>query len=304
MKIHLPLPSAVLLSLLLAASIADAQSGKPSDTPLPAPTVSPAPALPAPQPLPEINRLILSTLPHFPKGGGYSVSRQALGALGQSITQNPKTRGILVTPKKSTPSFCSGATYLVLLKTLELLSDNRKITLTPEAWKAYAQTGQADGDGIWGRWNANGPGTAKFLHDLKAGTNFSNFDRALPGDFMKIWWSMEIGAKESGHSVIYLGRTVENGEEMVRFWSSNIPDGFGEKNIPRTKVKRVLFTRLTRPENLAITARLPKQDPFLASMLKRSFLWEEVVKECAVFEDRQQIDLKGITPPKAKAVKE
>lgn len=258
----------------------------------------------AAQPVPEINSIILSTLSEFPKAGGYSVSRKALNALAQAISYDPKVDQFLVTPKKCIPSFCSGATYLVLLKTLQTLSEERKLALTPEAWKGYSETAKSDGDGLWGRWNANGPGTAKLFHDLQAGMNFSSLDRALPGDFMKIWWNMEIGAKESGHSVIYLGCSIENGEEMIHFWSSNIPHGFGEKKIPRTKAKRVLFSRLTHPENLAKTAKLPRHDKFLASMLNRSYLWEEIVKECGVIDGRQQIDLKEIVAPKAVSVEE
>lgn len=256
------------------------------------------------QPVLEINKIILSTLSEFPKGGGYSVSRKALNALAQAISYDPKVDQFLVTPNKCIPSFCSGATYLVLLKTLQTLSEERKLALTPEAWKAYSETGNSDGDGLWGRWNANGPGTAKLFHDLQAGMSFSSLDRALPGDFMKIWWNMEIGAKESGHSVIYLGCSTENGEEMIRFWSSNIPNGFGEKKIPRTKAKRLLFSRLTRPENLAKSAKLPRHDKFLASMLNRSYLWEDIVAECGVIDSRQQIDLKEIVAPKAVQVEE
>jgi hypothetical protein len=32
--------------------------------------------------------------------------------------------------------------------------------------------GQRDGEGIWGRWNANGPGTARLFHEMNLGENF------------------------------------------------------------------------------------------------------------------------------------
>jgi hypothetical protein len=66
--------------------------------------------------------------------------------------------------------------------------------------------GQGDGVGIWGRWNANGPGTARLFEELHLGKNFTSFEEARPGDFMKIFWNDNIGGTESGHSVIYLGR--------------------------------------------------------------------------------------------------
>jgi hypothetical protein len=39
---------------------------------------------------------------------------------------------------------------------------------------------------------------------------------------MKIFWNNNVGRRESGHSVIYLG-TVNRAEgEYVRYWSSNV----------------------------------------------------------------------------------
>ena len=37
---------------------------------------------------------------------------------------------------------------------------------------------------------------------------------------MKIFWTGEIGKLERGHSVVYLGSGVANGEETVTFWSN------------------------------------------------------------------------------------
>jgi hypothetical protein len=60
------------------------------------------------------------------------------------------------------------------------------------------------------------------------------------------------------------------GVEQVRFWSSNVPDGYGEKVIPRSKIVRALFSRLDRPAMINRVANLPPVDEFLAGMLKRS----------------------------------
>ena len=88
--------------------------------------------------------------------------------------------------------------------------------------------GQRDGEGIWGRWNANGPGTARLFHELDLGQNFDDFAEAQPGDFMKIFWSPEVGRAEHGHSVIFLGMEKRAGLDYVHFWSSNIPFGYGD----------------------------------------------------------------------------
>ena len=74
--------------------------------------------------------------------------------------------------------------------------------------------GQRDGAGIWGRWNANGPGTARLFYELGLGRNFDDFEAAQPGDFMKIFWSEEVGRAEHGHSVIYLGMEKKIGTRL------------------------------------------------------------------------------------------
>ncbi|HRQ87915.1 MAG TPA: hypothetical protein PLA50_03910 [Bacteroidia bacterium] len=246
--------------------------------------------------LADVNSVILRTIGEFPQGGGYNASRKALDALKGSVAYNAEANRVELRPKDAVPSFCSGATYLALVLAIRDLEEGKRIAMTPDAWKAYQEIGQADGAGIWGRWNANGPGTAKLFAELNCGTNFTSFERAMPGDFMKIWWTREIGSKESGHSVIYLGRSVEKGEEMVRFWSSNIPGGFGEKSVPMTSIKRVLFSRLTSPEKLASVEGLPRNSEFLASMLNRPAQWEEVVRECNVAEDTIEIDVSKLNP--------
>ena len=111
-------------------------------------------------------------------------------------------------------------------------------------------TGQRDGEGVWGRWNANGPGTARLFYEMRLGRNFSEFAQAQPGDFMKIFWSNAVGRREHGHSVIFLGTETVNGVESVRFWSSNLGYGYSEKVVPRTKIAAAVFSRLTTPQNL------------------------------------------------------
>lgn len=232
--------------------------------------------------LPVINQIILRELRAMPNGGGYAVNRKAVDGLKKAVVTDEKNANLAVTPNNAIPSFCSGATYLVFTKVLQNLRQSGQITITPASLKAYSEIGLPDGTGVWGRWNSNGPGTAKLFDEIGCGTNFSDIERALPGDFLKIWWNEEIGSKESGHSVIYLGRTIEKGNVSLRFWSSNIPGGYGEKSVPMSSAKRVLFSRLDKPKNLGDIAKLKRTNDFLSAMLKRPATWEEVVKECKV----------------------
>ncbi len=203
----------------------------------------------------------------MPSGGGYDGSDRTKNLLRGACE---RTDGkIRVNAHQAKPSFCSGATYLVLLKALE----DGPVALLPEI-------DQQDGHGVFGRWNSNGPGAAKLVADLGAGKNFTSWDEARPGDFLKIWWTDRIGRHERGHLVVYLGHDAKN----VRFWSSNQPGGYGTKSLPRSDCKRVLFTRISHPERFAAAKDLPPVDPWLARMLREDFLWNQVVAKCRVSE--------------------
>ena len=213
------------------------------------------------------NSKVLAAVRTMPAGGGYDGSDATKNLLPGACS--PMDRGIRVNAERAKPSFCSGATYLVLLKAL----DDGSEALLPVV-------DHQDGHGVFGRWNSNGPGSAKLVADLRAGRNFTSWDEAQPGDFLKIWWTDRIGGRERGHLVVYLGHDAD----QVRFWSSNQPGGYGTKSVPRSDCRRVLFTRITRPERFAAADKLPAVDPWLARMLREDFSWAEVVAKCRVAE--------------------
>lgn len=216
----------------------------------------------------DFNSKILAAVQKMPSGGGYDGSDATKNLLhGACVSMNDGR--IVVDANRAKPSFCSGATYLVLLKAME----NDWGEMLPEI-------DQQDGHGVFGRWNSNGPGAAKLVADLGAGKNFTSWDGAKPGDFLKIWWTHKIGGSERGHHVVYLGHDAEN----VRFWSSNQPGGYGTESVPRSDCKRVLFTRITRPERFVNIKKLPAVDRWLARMLHEDFTWAEVAKKCQVSE--------------------
>jgi len=225
----------------------------------------------------DFNEIILRTIKKMPHAGSYSVSAKANANLRRAIVID-ESGALAVHPDAAKPSFCSGATYLVFLMALQDLEKSGQLKLGKNASERFLHKSQPDGAGVWGRWNANGPGVARLFYELNAGENFSDLAKAKPGDFLKVWWTDEIGAKERGHMVVYLGhRSDESGEQLLRFWSSNIPDGYGAKEIPLSKAKRMLFSRLLRPEALRDAPSLPAKDEFLASMLTKSFSMEEVL---------------------------
>jgi len=170
----------------------------------------------------------------------------------------------------------------VFIRAIEEMRASGQLNLDFSTLDQLLVRDQRDGEGIWGRWNANGPGTACLFHELGLGRNFDNFAEAKPGDFMKIFWSNRVGKTESGHSVIYLGTENRNGIEYVRFWSSNIPSGYGERSVPRAKIAYAIFSRLERPENLARINSAPAVDVYLASLLRKNSSFAEATRKCGI----------------------
>jgi hypothetical protein len=223
----------------------------------------------------DYNDLILDQIKKMPQGGRYSVSHFAKIRLQSSA--HFESGKFFIVP--SGPSFCSGATYLVFIKTIEALRARGDLHLDYSTLERLIIRDQHDGEGIWGRWNANGPGTARLFHELGLGRNFDNFAQAKPGDFMKIFWSRQVGRNEHGHSTIFLGIENRPDGQYVRYWSSNIPSGYGEKSVPRSKIAYAIFSRLQTPANLARINNAPYIDTYLASLLRtRSSLAEASMK--------------------------
>jgi len=226
------------------------------------------------------NELILEQIRKMPQGGRYSASRIATIRL-QSAAHFESGK-FFVVPDAASPSYCSGATYLVFMKTIEALRERGSLTLDYATLESLMIRGQRDGEGIWGRWNANGPGTARLFHEMDLGQNFADFAEAQPGDFMKIFWSPEVGRSEHGHSAIYLGMEKKLGLDYVRFWSSNIPAGYGEKSVPRSKIVHAIFSRLDNPGNLTRAVNAPPVDKYLASLLSARSSYEEAKDKCGM----------------------
>ena len=173
----------------------------------------------------DYNDLILEQIRQMPVGGRYSASRMATIRL-QSAAHFESGKFFIL---PAGPSYCSGATYLVFMKTIEALRERGELRLDYGTLEHLMIRDQRDGEGIWGRWNANGPGTARlFTSWVSAET--SRFRTSQAGRFHEDFLVAEVGSNEHGHSVIYLGMENRPDGHYVRFWSSNIPSGYGEKS--------------------------------------------------------------------------
>jgi len=233
-----------------------------------------------------INDLIVKTVNKMPNGGDYRASVESIQKLEAAVKKEGNRLSVDASVAK--PSFCSAATYLVFVSALEELSNRGRIEFAPGVAEKLLVSGQHDGVGVWGRWNANGPGTARLFQESGLGKNFTSIEQAEPGDFLKIFWNDQIGAKEFGHSVVYL-KHFQNSEgiEVVQYWSSNKKGGYGRAEVPRSKIKRMLFSRLTNPDRINNVGNLGT-DKYLASMLDRSSTPEEMDSKVGVNEPSRQ----------------
>ena len=270
-------------------------------------------------------RAMLAAIDTFPERGGYYTggrpnelfAKTTWRGLHEAYQMSPGDERPRFDPMLAQPSFCSSATYGVLIKALLIWDTKHKIKR--EAWinmKPYVGIadelnpdgmGQDDGVGFWGRANANGPSLGVLVRELGAGYSFTAYrgamsernretpderyltdqewcsldvwQRALPGDLMKIFWNRNasrgsdsgaiIGCdddktadQEAGHSVIFLGCEGDT----VAYWSSNGPGkhpeqmGYSVGHCHKNDIQRVVFTRITRPERFNNARKMAPTD--------------------------------------------
>jgi hypothetical protein len=226
----------------------------------------------------EANRSILGLLPSMPSGGGSEANAKSIRDLEEAIQVQEDQ--LKITPAAAQTTYSSGATYLVFLQALQSLLPSG--TLSGSVAEALTVKGQPDAVGVWGRWNANGPGIACLFDELQLGPNFTSFDDAQPGDFMKAFFADAVGRREHSLSMIYLGREQQNGMETVRVWSSIKPFGYGEAVIPRARISFAIFSRLEKPANIAQAPRLVFKNNYLASLLTTDSSKEEAMAKAGV----------------------
>ncbi len=137
----------------------------------------------------DYNSWVLKAIEQMPKAGGYELTSRPVKKLRDAFFWNDESNSKLnLDPKEATPSYCTTATYMVFYQVLfRYWEDNNE---TPEylVLERLKPNLERDGLRIWGRWNSNGPGNAKFFHDTGLGINFDDPSLARPGDFLKIFW--------------------------------------------------------------------------------------------------------------------
>lgn len=182
-----------------------------------------------------------------PRGGGYFANPKAV-PLESPIGAPLRLWGRTLFEPGRTTSFCSGATYAVLVDALNRLKPSGS-DLPDEAWESFRQT-EADGRrrenqvGFWGAWNGEGAGLENALTVASQMGDRVAPRQARPGDFMHIFWRNGLG-----HSVVFLGWQRRGARTTgVRFWSSQkATHGLGDWTVPSSRIGSVVVVRLARP---------------------------------------------------------
>ncbi len=178
---------------------------------------------------------VLAAIDSFPERGGYYTggrpnalfAKTTWRGLHEAYQMGVGDERPRFDPQLAQPSFCSSATYAVIIKALLIWDKKHKISR--QAWINMKPRvgiaddfnpdgmGQDDGVGFWGRANANGPGLGVLVHELDAGYSFTAYRgakslrnretpderyltgaewcaqdvwrRAVAGDLMKIFWN-------------------------------------------------------------------------------------------------------------------
>jgi hypothetical protein len=159
-------------------------------------------------------------------------------------------RPLLAPPRRT--SYCSGASYAVLIEALNRIFGAKPPALTPEraeAMRMQEPDGSRREDDVkfWGHWNAD------HLGDHFALVQYSGMGRvvapkdARAGDFMNIHWKTGIS-----HSVVFLGWYVSKTEgPSMLIWSSQAAtNGMADKRVPLSLVAGVKIVRLSNPKAL------------------------------------------------------
>lgn len=185
-----------------------------------------------------------------PDGGGYFTGIRAVPTespvyYNLDLFQKP----LIEIPRQS--SYCSGATYSAFIEAMNLLFPAGAEKLSEERYEALRMQ-ELDGGRredhvkFWGHWNADGFGNHFALVQYGQMGEVIPPKALRPGDFVNISWKSGLG-----HSVIFLGWALVDGDKKLVYWSSQTgTNGYGDQVVSLQKIKNIKAVRLTQPENI------------------------------------------------------
>lgn len=275
----------------------------------------------------DYNRLVLDIIRTLPEGGGYSTGKPF--QLPTVTAHNLGAGNWEMRVFDGFPSHCASAAFTVFARLVAVLHNGGEVRLTPDQLAGFDPKRRApdgtplvDGQGIFQIFNANGAGVAAFLAHSGTGMNFRD-DKLLyarAGDFLKLFWSENVGASEKGHQVIYTGHRLIDGRDMVCFWGSQrqtkkkrtggfeplyfpagadaaVHEGYGEACRPRADIKAMIFSRVTCMEHLPAGLEAMSADARKASTIPYLFVDDYLERLRRTSSDQATLDKTyGILP--------
>jgi len=205
---------------------------------------------------PGYNKYVLAAIDqvqsHAPDGGGYFAGVTAVPAespIGYPVCLFGSP--LLVPPRPS--SYCSGSSYTAMIEALDMIYPDGSQRLDPERLELLRMqepdgSRREDGVKAWGWWNMDESGVEYSLVQYLQMGQIVSPRAARPGDFLNIDWRNGLG-----HSVVFLGwsKTGADGKPAVTYWSSNQKtNGLGDQTSPLSKIKSLIFVRMTHPEHV------------------------------------------------------
>ncbi len=190
-------------------------------------------------------RAIDNVQAHALDGGGYFVGKDSiptespvcydLQLFGQPLIKAPRHT-----------SYCSGATYTAFIEALNLLLPDGGEQLSPKRYEALRMQ-ELDGGRredlvkFWGYWNADGFGSQYALVQYSSMGKEIRPVQLRPGDFVNISWK-----KGLGHSVIFLGWILKDGDKKMVYWSSQrATNGYADQVVSLQTIQAIKAVRLT-----------------------------------------------------------
>ena len=192
----------------------------------------------------EWQNAVMAAIDSFPQNGGYYTGRNtnaqfqrtAWRAMNETFGMQPTDAEPPLGLSKAKPSFPTMATYLALLKSIQIWDrGNDKYEIPNLAWfcfkpfcgvtdiineKGYNQAG---GEGLWGMANANGPGIAVIVKELGAGFNFMGYRGANTEKNREDKNERYLSDEEWRADAVWTN--ARKGDFMKIFWDRNATDG-------------------------------------------------------------------------------
>lgn len=187
---------------------------------------------------------ISAAIDSFPQNGGYYTGRNsnsqfrrtAWRAMNEAFGMQPTDSQPRLDLSHAQPSFGTMATYLALLKALQIWDANSPEYSIPNlSWfsmKPFCGVtdiinsqgyNQADGEGLWGMANANGPGIAILVKELDAGFSFTGYRGAKTEKYKEN--KNEQYLSDDDWNNAHFWNYARKGDFMKIFWNRNESDG-------------------------------------------------------------------------------